>query len=181
MFSSLKTNKHKKKTPWPQSANELYRPSNRRLSAKLVPTFAVRGVAWSAQQIPTAVNLGFLDRSRYFFTQFTPQLSSRVWVDPVPDSLLLRKSGRAGNQTRDLWICNQKLWPLDHISPLIYFKFENYSAYCIYLLGRQSLEMPSSARNILLTYLRKELSPSWEVANCAAIQKIPSIFKEPEG
>jgi hypothetical protein len=30
-----------------------------------------------AQQIPTAVNLGFLDRSRYFFIHVTPQLSSR--------------------------------------------------------------------------------------------------------
>jgi hypothetical protein len=27
-----------KKTPWPESAKELYRPSDRRLSAKLVPT-----------------------------------------------------------------------------------------------------------------------------------------------
>jgi hypothetical protein len=32
----------KKKTPWPQSASELYRPSDRRLFAKLVPTFADR-------------------------------------------------------------------------------------------------------------------------------------------
>jgi hypothetical protein len=32
----------------------------------------------------------------------------------------------------------------------------------------------------LLTYLRTELSPSWEAANCAAIQKIPNNFKEPE-
>jgi hypothetical protein len=30
------------------------------MSAKLVPTFADRGVAWSAQRIPTAVNLDFL-------------------------------------------------------------------------------------------------------------------------
>jgi hypothetical protein len=29
----------------------------------------VEGVAWSAQQISTAVNLGFLDRSRYFFVK----------------------------------------------------------------------------------------------------------------
>jgi hypothetical protein len=36
----------------------------------------VEGVAWSAQRIPTAVNLGFLDRSR-FFIQVAPQLSSR--------------------------------------------------------------------------------------------------------
>jgi hypothetical protein len=37
----------------------------------------VEGVAWSAQRIPTAVSLGFLDRSRYFFIQVAPQLSSR--------------------------------------------------------------------------------------------------------
>jgi hypothetical protein len=29
-------------------------------------------------------------------------------------------------------------------------------------------------------YLLTELSPSWEAANCAAIQEIPSNFKEPE-
>jgi hypothetical protein len=33
----------------------------------------------------------------------------------------------------------------------------------------------------LHTYLLTELSPSWEAANCAAIQEIPSNFKEPEG
>jgi hypothetical protein len=33
----------------------------------------------------------------------------------------------------------------------------------------------------ILTYLRTELSPSWEAANCADIQKISSNFKEPEG
>ena len=35
-------------------------------------------------------------------------------MDPVPDPLLLRKSGSAGNRSRDLCICSQKLWPLDH-------------------------------------------------------------------
>jgi hypothetical protein len=48
--------------------------------------------------------LGFLDRSRYSSFQVAPQLYSRGWVDPVPDPLLLRKSGSAGNRTRDLWI-----------------------------------------------------------------------------
>jgi hypothetical protein len=37
----------------------------------------VESVAWSAQRIPTAVNLGFLDRSLYFYIQVAPQLSSR--------------------------------------------------------------------------------------------------------
>ena len=35
-------------------------------------------------------------------------------MDSVPDPLLLRISGSAGNRTRDLCICSQKLWPLDH-------------------------------------------------------------------
>ena len=35
-------------------------------------------------------------------------------MDPVLHPLLLRKSGSAGNRTRDLCICSQKLWPLDH-------------------------------------------------------------------
>jgi hypothetical protein len=41
--------------------------------------------------------------------QVVPQLSSRGWVDPVPDSLLLKKLGSAGNRTRDLWYCSQEL------------------------------------------------------------------------
>jgi hypothetical protein len=36
-------------------------------------------------------------------------LYSRGWVDPVPDPVLLRKSGSFGNRTQDLWICNQEL------------------------------------------------------------------------
>jgi hypothetical protein len=43
------------------------------LPAKLVPT-RIKG---SAQQIPTGVILGFLDRSRYVFFQVAPHLSSR--------------------------------------------------------------------------------------------------------
>jgi hypothetical protein len=42
----------------------------------------------------------FLDQSRYFFFQVAPQLHSRGWVHPVPDPLLLRKSGSAGNRTQ---------------------------------------------------------------------------------
>jgi hypothetical protein len=97
-----------------KSASELYRSSDRRLSAKLVPTFAVRGCRVVSATDPHGHILGFLDRSRYYFFQVAPQLYSRGWVDPLPDPLLLRKSGSAGNRTRDLWICSKKLWPLDY-------------------------------------------------------------------
>jgi hypothetical protein len=34
-----------KQVPWPESASELYRPSDRRLLVKLASTFADRGVS----------------------------------------------------------------------------------------------------------------------------------------
>jgi hypothetical protein len=67
------------------------------LSAKLVPTFADRGVPCSQRN---GRNLRFLGRSHYFLFWVVPQLHSRGWVDPIPDPLLLRKSGSAGNRTR---------------------------------------------------------------------------------
>jgi hypothetical protein len=62
---TIKTNK--KKTPWPESASELYRLRDRRLSAKLVPTFADRGCHIVSVTDPYGRILGFLDRSRYSF------------------------------------------------------------------------------------------------------------------
>jgi hypothetical protein len=87
-------------TPWPEFASELYRQSDRRLSAKLVPTFEDRRCRVVTVTDPYGRILGFLDRSRYFFFQVAPQLYSRGWLDPVPGPLLLRKSGSAGNRTR---------------------------------------------------------------------------------
>jgi hypothetical protein len=58
-------------------ANYTDRLSDRRLSAKLVPTLADRGCHVVRATIPpTVVNFGFLDRSRYFLEK-APQLSSR--------------------------------------------------------------------------------------------------------
>jgi hypothetical protein len=50
-------------TPWPESASELYRPSDSRLSTKLVPTFADRGVPRHVVSVtdPYGRILGFLD------------------------------------------------------------------------------------------------------------------------
>jgi hypothetical protein len=58
------TAKNKKKTPWPESAKELYRPSDRRLSAKLVPNFADRGCHMVRAADPYGRILRILDRSR---------------------------------------------------------------------------------------------------------------------
>jgi hypothetical protein len=52
------------KTPWPESASELYRPSDRSLSVKLVPTFADRGCLVVSVTDSNCRILRFLDRSR---------------------------------------------------------------------------------------------------------------------
>jgi hypothetical protein len=87
-------------TPRPESASELYRPSERHLSAKLVPSFVDMGCRVVIVTDSYSRNLGCLDRSRYSFFQVAPQLYSRGWVDTVPDPLPLRKSGSAGILTR---------------------------------------------------------------------------------
>jgi hypothetical protein len=65
---------HVTKLNWPESASELYRPSDHRSSTKLVPNFAYRGCHVVRVTEPDGRNLGFLDRSRYFFFQAAPQL-----------------------------------------------------------------------------------------------------------
>jgi hypothetical protein len=102
MAGSKTTNKKQitKQIPWPQSASELCRTSDRRLSAKLVPTFADRGYRVVNATDSCGLILGFLDRRRYFFFQVAPQLYSRGWMEPAIDSLILRKSGSTGNRTR---------------------------------------------------------------------------------
>jgi hypothetical protein len=50
------------KTPWHESASELHRPRDRRLSAKLVPTFANTGCHMVSVTDPYGRIVGFLDR-----------------------------------------------------------------------------------------------------------------------
>jgi hypothetical protein len=95
------------KTAWSESASDLYRPSDRRLSEKLVPIFWITEKHFEDWRCPVICVtdpygriLSFIDRSHYFFFQLAPHLYSRGWADPVPDPLLLRKSGCAGNRIR---------------------------------------------------------------------------------
>jgi hypothetical protein len=77
VYNQNKQTNKQKQTPWSESASVLYRPSDRRLSAKLVPTFADRGCHVVSVTDPYCRIIGFLDRSRYFFFQVAPQLYSR--------------------------------------------------------------------------------------------------------
>jgi hypothetical protein len=48
--------------PWPESASKLYRSSDRRMSAKFVPTFVDRGCRVNSATNPHRRVVGFLDR-----------------------------------------------------------------------------------------------------------------------
>jgi hypothetical protein len=80
---SMPTHKNKKQTPWPQSASDLYRPIDHRLSAKLVPTFSDRGLLRIQRggSRTTLISV-FLDLNCYIFFQVAPHLYSWGWVDP---------------------------------------------------------------------------------------------------
>jgi hypothetical protein len=75
---------YEKQTPWPESANKLYRPIDLSLSAKLVPTFADKGCRVISVVDPYGRVVCFLDHSRYLFFQVAPQLYSHGLVDLVP-------------------------------------------------------------------------------------------------
>jgi hypothetical protein len=71
------------KTPWPESASELYRPSDRRLLAKLVSTFVNRGCHVVSVTDSYGHILEFLGRSSYFFFQVVVELLDRKVAAPV--------------------------------------------------------------------------------------------------
>jgi hypothetical protein len=57
-------------TLWPESASILYRPSDRRLSAKLVPIFADRRCQVVSVTDPYGRILGFLDRNNVLYSDY---------------------------------------------------------------------------------------------------------------
>jgi hypothetical protein len=77
------------KTPWLEFASELYRPSDHRFLAKLVPTFADRGCHVVSVTDPYGRIRVFLDRSRIFFlllectqeAEWTPFQTQMGWGD----------------------------------------------------------------------------------------------------
>jgi hypothetical protein len=98
------------KNSLPESSSELYRPGDRSLSAKLVPTFGDRGCRVVSATDPYGHILGFLDRSHYFFLQVAPQL----YLSGPRSRLTTQKTWYCRKSNLDLWICSQELWPLDH-------------------------------------------------------------------
>jgi hypothetical protein len=71
-------------TPWSESASELYRPSDRRLLAKWLPTFCGLRVPRGQRDGFLRPYSGFSRQEPLLFYQVAPQLYSRSWVNPVP-------------------------------------------------------------------------------------------------
>jgi hypothetical protein len=67
-----------KKNPWSEPASELYRPSDRRLSAKLLPTFADRGCHVVSVTDPYCRILGFLEKTATFLSSSSSVVLTRL-------------------------------------------------------------------------------------------------------
>jgi hypothetical protein len=78
---SVQVQRNNHRTPWPESASELYRPNDRHLTAKLVPTFAERGCHVVSMTDTYNRFLRFLDLSRYFsFKQLLSCTHEAEWT-----------------------------------------------------------------------------------------------------
>jgi hypothetical protein len=82
------------------SCNQLMCRKKLKLDGKDSSNFCGYRASRGQRNDPYGRIFDFLDRNRYFFFQVSPQLYSRGSVDPVPDPLLLRRSGSAGNRAR---------------------------------------------------------------------------------
>jgi hypothetical protein len=63
-----------KQTPWPEPMSELYRLSERHLSAKLAPTFVNRRCHVVSVTDPYGCILGFLGRTKYTYITYSVAL-----------------------------------------------------------------------------------------------------------
>jgi hypothetical protein len=86
-----------KKTPWASDRERTKLTSDYRLSAKLVPTFADRGCRVISMTDPYGPNLCFFRPEQLLFLSSNSSIVVTRLSDPVPDPLLLRKSGGGGS------------------------------------------------------------------------------------
>jgi hypothetical protein len=93
-------NNNNNNTPWPQFASELYRSSDRLLSAKLVPTFADRKCRVVSTTDPYGRILGFLDRNRYFSSKLLLSCIHEAEWTSFQTHYFSENPGSAGNRTR---------------------------------------------------------------------------------
>jgi hypothetical protein len=98
-----------KKNPWPESASEVYRPSDRRLSATLVPTFADRRWHMVNATDPYGRILGFLDRE--FFSTTYIISASNWWYQhySIPNWIVLLTSVRIHSTKLFSFTCTRKV------------------------------------------------------------------------
>jgi hypothetical protein len=110
----------------------------------------IEGVALSEQRIPRPLIRFSWPEPLHFHCTSSSIILTRL-SGPVPDPLLLRKSGGAGNRTRDLWICSKELWSLDHSGGL----YEPTS------VSNNKLLIPMWDLGLSRTWLWKISFPDW--------------------
>jgi hypothetical protein len=105
------TNKQtNKQTPWSESVSELCRPSDRRLSAKWLPTFADRGCHVVSVTDPYGHIFRFSRQEPLLFYQVAPQLYSRGWLEQNK----VTKHRHATPNVKGLFMSTYHTWTMFH-------------------------------------------------------------------
>jgi hypothetical protein len=91
------------KTPWLLVRKRTIPTERPWRPVKLMATFSGRGMSLCQYNGFPRPLISVSRPEPLLLFQVAPQLSWRGWVDPVPEPLLPRKSGSAGNRTWDLW------------------------------------------------------------------------------
>ena len=122
---------------------------------------AVQGALWLAKRLSLNFNFSSLNRIRYFSYQVDTQLSSRGWVDPVPDPILPEKFLRYSRESNP----GPLGWQSDVLTTIPnrrskHFNFNlNYKAISIYCC---SMCLPASQQTGPGSIPGRVSFPSWD-------------------
>jgi hypothetical protein len=98
LVNSRDAKKKTNQTTWPQSASELYRPRNSRLSTKLVPTFVeIRCRVVRVTDPYGRISFFFLDRSRYLLFEVWTSSQTYYFSENVVEPRI--ESGTSGSES----------------------------------------------------------------------------------
>jgi hypothetical protein len=129
-----------KETPWPESANELYRPGDHRFSAKLVPTFADRGVSRGQRDGSLRPYSRFYRPEPLLFLSGSSSVVLTKLSGPHSRPLLPRKSCSARNRSKASGSVARNS---DHeTTETVYYHHHliyNFNFCCYYILSLSSL------------------------------------------
>ena len=133
---------------------------------------AVQGALWLANRLSLNLNFSFLNRILLLLNQVASQLSSRGWVDPVPDPILPEKFlGTAGNRIRNLFN-DRRFNECNILSSFLIHRINIYNPYLKVKMYKTFLRLKTWKQNI-----RYAGAQTLKVQVCRKKNELPKYFQ----